>query len=148
MDFGDIAAVSGKGMLFKIINPARTGVVLEAMDDSKKRMVATMHTKVSVLSEISIYTTDQEGAVALTEILQNIHKEFAGDTDLDKNSTPEELKSFMQFILPTYDENRVYVSDIKKVVSWYAQLVKHVPELLEASSTDSPEDTENTDENE
>lgn len=130
MDFSDIAAVSGKGTLFRIINPTRTGVILETMDNEKKKMVATMHNKVSILSEISVYTTDEEGATPLEEVMRKIHEEFKGDTDLDKNSSPEELKSFLKFILPEYDENRVYVSDIKKLVSWYGQLVEQAPELL------------------
>ena len=131
MDFSDIAAVSGKGTLFKIVQPTRTGVILESMDEHKKKMVATMHNKVSVLSEISIYTTDSEGATPLEDVMKKIHKEFNGDTDLDKNSSAEELKSFLKFILPEYDEDRVYVSDIKKVVSWYDQIVKQAPEALE-----------------
>ncbi|NQZ76001.1 MAG: DUF5606 domain-containing protein [Ekhidna sp.] len=130
MDFSDIASVSGKGTLFKIIQPTRTGVVLESMDEQKKKMVATMHNKVSILSEISIYTTDAEGAVPLEDVMKKIHAEFDGDTDLDKNSSPEELKSFLKFVLPDYDENRVYVSDIKKVVSWYDQIIKQCPEVL------------------
>ena len=89
-----------------------------------------MHNKVSILSEISIYTTDAEGAVPLEDVMRKIHKEFDGDTDLDKNSSSEELKAFLKFVLPDYDEGRVYVSDIKKVVSWYDQLVKQVPEVL------------------
>ncbi|MEQ9404252.1 MAG: DUF5606 domain-containing protein [Cyclobacteriaceae bacterium] len=130
MEFSDIASVSGKGGLFKIVSPTRTGVVLESMDEHKKKMVAGMHNKVSVLSEISVYTTDSEGAVPLEEVMKKIHKEFNGDTDLDKNSDAEELKSFLKFILPEYDEDRVYVSDIKKLVSWYTQLVKEAPEVL------------------
>ena len=131
MEFSDIASVSGKGTLFNIIQPTRTGVILESLDEHKKKMVATMHNKVSILSEISIYTTDAEGAVPLEDVMRNIHKEFNGDTDLDKNSSPEELKAFLKFVLPDYDEARVYVSDIKKVVSWYDQLVKQAPEVLE-----------------
>lgn len=130
MEFSDIASVSGKGTLFNIIQPTRTGVILESLDEHKKKMVATMHNKVSILSEISIYTTDAEGAVPLEDVMRKIHKEFNGDTDLDKNSSPEELKAFLKFVLPDYDEARVYVSDIKKVVSWYDQLVKQAPEVL------------------
>ncbi|GAB4245917.1 MAG: hypothetical protein Tsb0034_24640 [Ekhidna sp.] len=136
MEFSDIAAVSGKGTLFKIIQPTRTGVILESMDEHKKKMVATMHNKVSILSEISIYTTDADGATPLEEVMRKIHKEFDGDTDLDKNSSPEELKSFLKFILPDYDEARVYVSDIKKVVNWYDQLVKQAPEVLQDPKTE------------
>ena len=139
MDFSDLAAVSGKGTLFRIINPTRTGVILESLDEHKKKMVATMHNKVSVLSEISIYTTDSEGATPLEDVMRKIHAEFDGDTDLDKNSSSEELKSFLKFILPDYDESRVYVSDIKKVVSWYDQIIKQAPDLLNQKEETSEE---------
>lgn len=130
MEFSDIASVSGKGGLFKVLNPTRTGAILETLDADKKKMVVGMHSKVSVLSDISIYTTDGEGAVPLKEVMEKVHEEFKGDTGLDKNADPEELKSFLKHILPTYDEERVYVSDIKKLVSWYNQLAQIAPELL------------------
>ena len=138
MDFSDIAAVSGKSTLFKVVQPTRTGVILESLDEEKKKMVATMHQKVSILSEISIYTTDNEGATPLEDVMKKIHEEFDGDTDLDKNSSPEELKSFLKFVLPDYDEDRVYVSDIKKVVNWYAQLVNQAPDLLKKKEAKKP----------
>ena len=131
MNFSDIAAVSGKRTLFKVVNPARTRLILESLDDQKKKMIVTMRGKVSILSEISIYTVDSEGSVPLEDVMKKTHQEFNGDTDLDKNSSPEELKSFLKFILPKYDENRVYVSDIRKLVQWYGQIVARVPELLQ-----------------
>lgn len=130
MEFSDIASISGKGVLFKIVSPTRTGVILESLDEHKKKMVATVHNKVSVLSEISIYTTDSDGAVPLEDVMRKIHQEFGGDTDLDKNSDADELKSFLKFILPNYDEARVYTSDIKKLVVWYNQLFVQAPEVL------------------
>lgn len=145
MEFSDIASVSGKGGLLKIINPTRTGAVLETLDGEKKKMVVGMQAKVSVLSDISIYTTDGDGAVPLHEVMIKIHKEFAGDTDLDKNSDPEELKSFLKHVLPAYDEDRVYVSDIKKLVTWYNQLAQIAPELL-VKQDENKEDKEGEEE--
>lgn len=130
MELKDIASVSGKGGLFKILSPTRTGAVLESLDEQKKKMVVGAHSKVSVLSEISIYTTDADGSKPLEEVLKKIHKEFDVDTDLDGRSQPDELKSFLKFILPEYDEARVYASDIKKLVNWYAILLKEAPEIL------------------
>lgn len=130
MELKDIAAVSGKGGLFKILKPTKTGVILESMDAKKTRVAATIHHKISVLEEISIYTNTSEGTVPLKEVLYKIYEEFGDDTGLDKSSDPDELKSFMEHILPEYDHERVYVSDIKKMVSWYNLLVKEVPELL------------------
>ena len=141
MEFSDIAAVSGKGGLFKVVNPTRTGAVLEGLADGKK-VVVGMQAKVSVLSEISIYTTDGEGSVALEDVMAKIHEEFEGDTDLDKNSDGEELKSFLKHILPTYDEDRVYVSDIKKLVTWYNQLADLAPELLSGEKKEAKKSDE------
>ncbi len=146
MEFSDIASVSGKGVLFRIVSPTRSGVILESLDEHKKKMVASMHNKISVLSEISIYTTDSEGAVPLEDVMRKIHKEFAGDTDLNKNSEAEELKSFLKFILPEYDEDRVYVSDIKKLVSWYAQLVKQAPEVFEEKKDEAGKEEQKSEE--
>lgn len=144
MEFSDIAAVSGKGGLFKILSPTRTGVILEAMDGSKKKMIANMQSKVSILSDISIYTTTEEGAVPLSDVMKKIHAEFDGDTGLSSTSDPDELKSFLKFILPDYDESRVYVSDIKKLISWYKSLVELAPEVLKEDETDSNEEKNET----
>lgn len=131
MEFSDIASVSGKGGLFRVVSPTRTGVILEAMDGTNKRLVANMQSKVSILSDISIYTTDEEGAKPLEQVMKKIHREFNGDTGLSSSSDPDELKAFLKFILPEYDDARVYVSDIKKLVTWYNTLAVSHPELFE-----------------
>ncbi len=130
MEFNDIASVSGKSGLFKVISPTRNGVILESLEDGKK-LIAGMRMKVSVLGDISIYTTDGEGSVPLEEVMKKIHKEFDGDTDLNASSEPGELKSFLRHILPAYDEDKVYVSDMKKLVTWYNKLATDHPELLQ-----------------
>jgi hypothetical protein len=142
MEFNEIASVSGKSGLFKVINPTRTGVILEALDESKKKMVVGMSAKVSVLSDISIYTTDSEGSVPLEDVMKKIHAEFDGDTGLTGAATPDELKSFLKFILPDYDEDRVYVSDIKKLVNWYNQLSKVAPSVLESKKEEESDSKE------
>lgn len=127
----DIATLSGKGGLFKVFKPSKTGVLLESLDEARTKLVATPNHKLSVLKEISIYTTTKEGTVPLGDVLKKIHTEFNGDLGLDANADNTELKSFMKAVLPEYDENRVYVSDIKKLVKWYALLLKFAPEILQ-----------------
>lgn len=139
MEFKDIAAVSGKGGLFKILKPTKSGVILESLDEKKARLVATVHNKISVLEEISIYTHTSEGTTPLKEVFYTIHKEFGGDTGLDKSADPDELKSFFGHVLSDYDEDRVYVSDIKKMVTWYNVLVKQAPELLKKPAEEKDE---------
>lgn len=130
MTLDDIATVSGKGGLFKVFKPAKSGVILESLDESKTKVVATPNHRLSILSEISIYTTTKEGTAALIDVLKKINKEFGNDLGLDAEADPSELKSFLKSILPEYDENRVYVSDIKKLVRWYTILQKYAPEIL------------------
>ena len=130
MDFKDIAAVSGKGGLFKVVKPTKTGVILESLDDNKAKLVTTLNQKVSVLAEISVYSTGEQETIALKEVFLKIKEEFDDDPGVDKTSDPDELKSFLAHILPDYDRERVYVSDIKKIVSWYQIVYQFAPELL------------------
>ena len=137
MDLKEIASLGGKGGLFKVVKPTRNGVILESLDVQKQRMVATIHHKISILDEISIYTTTKEESTPLTQVFEKIYKEFKSDIGVEKNSDNEELKAFLKHILPDYDEGRVYVSDIKKLVNWYQILLDKMPEIFEDSKKDS-----------
>lgn len=132
MTLSDIATISGKSTLFKVLKPGKAGVILESLDETKTKIVATASHRLSVLSEISIYTTSKEGTVALEEVLKRIHKEYGADIGLDAEADGMELKSFLKSVVPDYDESRVYVSDMKKLVKWYGLLLKQAPELFEA----------------
>ena len=137
MTLSDIATISGKGGLFKVLAPTKSGVILESLDEAKSKIVATTNHRLSLLNEISIYTTTKEGTVGLEEVLKKIHKDFNGDLGVDSNSDASELKAFMKAVLPDYDEDRVYVSDIKKLVRWYASILKFAPELFAPSNEDA-----------
>ncbi|UII32981.1 DUF5606 domain-containing protein [Fulvivirga ulvae] len=142
MDYSDIASVAGKGGLFKIVKPTRTGVILESLDDKKQKLVASATQRISVLSDISIYTTDQEGSRPLEDVFRQINKEFDGDLGVTATSEPDELKAFIKHVIPDYDPQRVYVSDIKKVVNWYNALKQNAPELLEEKASEKEEKKE------
>lgn len=140
MTLDKIATVSGKGGLFKVVAPTKAGVILESLDEAKTKMIATTSHKLSLLNEISIYTTTKEGTVPLDEVLKKIHKEFGDDIGVDGNADPVELKSFLKSVLPDYDENRVYVSDIKKLVKWYDIMLKYIPAVFEEEKEESKEE--------
>ena len=137
MTLSDIATISGKGGLFKVMAPTKSGVILESLDETKSKMVATTNHRLSLLNEISIYTTTKEGTVGLEDVLKKIHKDFNDDLGVDVNSDASELKAFMKAVLPEYDEDRVYVSDIKKLVKWYGSILKFAPELFAAPAEES-----------
>lgn len=142
MTLAEIASISGKGGLFKVVAPTKSGVILESLDESKTKLVATTSHRLSLLHEISIYTTTKEGTVPLEDVLRKIHTDFGNDLGVDGNSDSAELKSFMKAVLPTYDEDRVYTSDIKKLVRWYNTILKFAPELLKEKTEEKSKEKE------
>lgn len=131
MDLKEIATVSGKGGLFKMLKPTRSGVILESIDELKTKLVAGPQYRVSLLKEISIYTTGKESSVQLEEVLSAIFEKYSKNVPVQPKASSEELFSFLEQVVPQYDRERVYSSDIKKLVTWYTILVTYAPELFE-----------------
>jgi hypothetical protein len=120
MDLKEIMSVSGQSGLFRFISQGRNGIIVESFSD-KKRSFINASSKVSALEDIAIFTSEEE--VPLKQVLKGIFEHENGGPAPDPKSSPEELKAFMEKILPTYDHERVYVSDIKKLVTWYNTLL-------------------------
>jgi hypothetical protein len=139
MNFKDIAAVAGKPGLYKIVSPTRSGVVLEALDEKKTKLVAGMSMRVSVLKDISIYTLTEEGAEPLESVMKKIEANYQGDTGVDASATDAELRAFLKSVLPEFDQDRVYVSDIKKLNAWYLIIYKNCPEVFQESDSTEKE---------
>ncbi len=119
MSLEKILSISGKPGLYVLKVQTRTGFVAESLLDGKK-ITVSLKSNVSLLSEISIYT--YEGEKPLAEIMQNIaKKENKGQTISHKEDNATLLTYFRE-ILPEYDEERVYASDVKKIVNWYNTL--------------------------
>ena len=119
MNLTKILAISGKPGLYELKVQTRTGFVAESLIDGKK-ITVNLKSNVSLLSEISIYT--YEGEKPLTEVMQQIAvKENKGQAISHKEDNAT-LAAYFKQILPDYDEERVYPSDIKKVLNWYNTL--------------------------
>ena len=119
MNLEKILAISGKPGLYVLQVQTRTGFVAESLVDGKK-ITVNLKSNVSLLSEISIYT--YEGEKPLSEIMQKIaDKENKGQAISHKEDNPT-LIAYFKEILPDYDDERVYPSDIKKVLNWYNML--------------------------
>ncbi len=132
MDLKEIASVSGKSGLYKVLKPTRTGVILEALDANQTKLVANANSKVSILKEISIYSTGANQNVPLEEVLGTIHKKFGNKLSVDPKSDNAKLIAFLGEVLPDFDRERVYVSDIKKLVTWYGILSVYAPAVFDA----------------
>lgn len=137
----DLMSISGKGGLFRFLTQARNGVVVESLVD-KKRHVAPPTARISSLEDIAIFTTEED--MPLSEVFMKIHEKEEGGATIDSKSSNDELKSYFSEVLPDYDDERVYVSDIKKVLSWYNQLQKL--DLLEVKEVEEDGDAEGSEE--
>ncbi len=137
MKLKDILAISGKPGLFKFVSQGRNGIIVESFTDNK-RMIVHSTTKVSALEDIAIYTEVEE--VPLKDVFTKLYEKEDGNPTIDHKSNNEALRSLFSEILPDYDKDRVYVSDIKKVILWYNTLIGL--DLLDPNESDEDEQDE------
>tara|TARA_R110002051_G_scaffold100879_4_gene171409 strand:+ start:55382 stop:55813 length:432 start_codon:yes stop_codon:yes gene_type:complete len=115
-----ILSIGGKPGLFKLLTQTRAGFVAESLLDGKK-ITVSFKNNVSVLSEIAIYTLEEE--IPLREVFLKIQEKENGEkTPISHKDDKLKLEEYFFEILPSYDEERVYASDIKKVIQWYNML--------------------------
>ena len=117
----DILSISGYGGLYKFISQGRTGIIVESLED-KKRMNASSTVKISALEDIAIFTDTED--LPLKDVFKAISEKENGGEAIHHKSSADELKNYFTEVLPDYDRDRVYVSDIKKVLNWYNLLRK------------------------
>ncbi len=113
----DILAISGQPGLYKLVSQTKNGVIVENIE-TNKRTPAYSSAKISALEDIAIYTQDGEDK-PLGEVFNSIRTKEDSQAALSHKSSSNELKAYFAEIMPDYDEDRVYVSDIKKVLQWY-----------------------------
>ena len=147
MDLSKILSISGKSGLFKLVGEAKNNIIVESLIDGKK-YPAFSHERISSLKEISIYT--ETGDEPLENVLKKLYElQQAKPVESVKKMSGNELKTLFEKAIPDYDKEAVYVSDIKKVFSWYNILLDK--DLLEFDDEKSEEenidagDKENTD---
>jgi hypothetical protein len=138
----EILAISGEPGLFKFIAQGKNAIIIEHLE-SKKRSSAFASAKVSSLDEISIFTEKED--IPLSKVFDLIHGKENGGAAPDYKSDPEKIKIYFSEVLPEYDKDKVYISDIKKVLHWYNilhalnMLVKEEPEKKEEQEPEKKE---------
>lgn len=137
MDLNGILAIGGKPGLYKMISQTKNGLIVEGLDDKKRLPVYSAH-QISALEEISIYTYEED--VPLKEVFKNIFNHLNGEQIISPKSSKNELASFFEKVLPNYNEEQVYASDIKKVIQWYIALDKNDLLVFDEEENESPED--------
>ena len=116
MNLKDILAISGYGGLFRFISQGRNGVIVEGLTDNK-RMNATSSMRVSALEDIAIFTDEKE--LPLKDIFRKIFQKENGGPALNTKLENDKIKAYFAEVVPDYDRDKVYVSDMKKVLTWY-----------------------------
>lgn len=140
-----ILSISGKPGLFKLVSQGKNMLIVESLVD-KKRVPAYAKDKVISLGDIAIYTEETE--VPLHEVLTAIkEKENGGKVNINLNGKPDDLRAYLGEVLPTFDRDRVYPSDIKKLLAWYniltgAEMTNFTP--VETTTEVTEEATEET----
>jgi hypothetical protein len=138
MNLEKILAISGKPGLYVLKVQTRTGFVAESLADGKK-ITVNLKSNVSLLSEISVYT--YEGEKPLAEIMAKIATKESNGPAISHKEDNAKLAAYFKEVLPDYDEERVYPSDIKKILNWYNMLEAKGLVVDEAPAVDATDET-------
>lgn len=122
MDLSKILSIAGKSGLFKIVSQSKNAVIVESLLD-QKRFPAFGHDKISSLEEISVYTTGED--MPLKDVFRAFFTKLEGKPGPGAKSDNKALKQFFLEMVPEFDQERVYASDIKKMINWYNLLLEH-----------------------
>lgn len=113
-----ILAIAGKPGLYRLVSRGNNNLIVETVDAQKKRFAAGMRDRITSLNDIAMYTDEED--VALTQVFQNLYDALQGPSPLShKTASESELHEFMTTALPAWDQDRVRLSDIKKLLQWY-----------------------------
>ncbi len=137
MNLEDIVSISGKPGLFEVKTKSKGGVIVESLIDSKKFPVTATH-NISALNEIAIYTYEEE--VPLRIILKAISEKENNEESINPKGNGKVLTSYFREVLPNFDEERVYASNIKKILTWYNLLVSKKFDFSSIKEEDSEEE--------
>lgn len=138
MELKEILAISGQPGLYKFVAQSTRGVIVESLVDGK-RMNAASNSKVSALTEISIFTEGED--IPLAEVFTKIYEHTGGKPAISHKEDPARLKAYFAEVLPDYDRDRVHVSDMKKVFSWFNILLGAGFTEFKLPSDDAAEET-------
>ena len=120
MEFKDILAISGMPGLYKYVAQSTRGIIVESLADGHRSM-ASATSRVSALSEISMFTEGED--ITLADVFTRMYAHTEGKEAISHKESADRLKAFFGEVLPEYDRERVHVSDIKKAVAWFNILV-------------------------
>lgn len=136
VSISDVVAITGQPGLFRLLKSNDNAIIVESLESKPKRQLIKGNMMVSKLTDVSMYT--EEDSEPLGTILLEIHNQFGEVLPVSKKSSNEELMQFLAKVLPGFDEDRVYPSNVKKLVSWYKILMREGVDLSSSEDGESP----------
>jgi hypothetical protein len=130
MELKDVIAIRGKSELFKVLAKTPKGIVVESLSEKKIRFKVQANFQVLMLSDISVFSNDGSD-IFLKDVFQNIKAKNGMDLPVHPKTAAVELKSYFTEIVPNHDAEKVYLSDIKKIIKWYETLCEYAPSVIE-----------------
>jgi hypothetical protein len=141
MEFNKIISVTGKPGLFQVISQSKNAIIVESLID-QKRLAINSAQNVSLLENIAIYTYEEE--VPLLTVFKTMCEKSEGKEAISHKESGKKLTSYFSEILPDYDDERVYTSNIKKVIQWFNILVNAEMDFSKIEASSEAETEENT----
>ncbi len=133
MELKEIISVPGMSGLFRIVASSKNGFVVESLNDAKRTMINS-NQRIMTLTDISVYTSD--GEIPLRDVFKKILAN-GKDAKIDPKGDEKKLREFFKQVVPEFDEDRVYTSDIKKMLTWYLALKDKIDFTKEDKSDDA-----------
>lgn len=133
IDLKGIIAISGQPGLYKIVAQSKNGIIVEHLSDQKRTHIQAS-TRVSNLAEISMFTTSEDKPIEA--IMGTIFEKTEGGAAIDAKGSDAEITAYFESILPDYDKERVYISNMRKLIQWYNTL--HATGQLKRKSEETP----------
>ena len=141
MGLKGIIAISGMPGLYKVLAQSKTGFIVESLND-RKRMPVSSTQRISMLEDISVFTTTED--MPLKEVMGRIKDHAEKGEVPDPKGDPSKLKDFFKKVIPEFDEDRVYSSDIKKIITWFGLVKDQLAIEDEPEETGTASETETT----
>jgi hypothetical protein len=139
MEFSKIISVAGKPGLFQVISQSKNAIIVQGINDTK-RVAINATQNVSLLENIAIYTYEED--LPLLEVFKAMSEKTNGEKAISHKESGNKLSSFFAEVLPNYDDERVYTSNIKKVIQWFNILIDAGVDFSSVAEENTAEETE------
>lgn len=139
MNLRGIVSLSGKPGLFRVVGQNKSGFVLETLDEAKNKVITNATSKLATLEDITVFGNDDD--ITLPSILEKMKETAATNAIPDAKADGKVLRAYFNTIAPDHDAERVYASDIKKIITWYG-ILSHLPLWNEEAPSDAAAESE------